>query len=372
MTTPAHPDPIRIPFATKRVLVSGDVYRTDTCGIDITPDIARQIVAIAGIPALEGERINGMDRRIAALEAKTRPTPAALHAMAEACVQQACDDLGIRKPIKNRRDGQAPASGDDPERGSGLSSAEWQSIRDNGLWLAPVIDKAHLAPASGGDEAAAICTKLDTHGITLDEARKLAAEIAALRAERDDLAKRLAEAEAAISEPMSAVIGTRSLMQKERDRALANLAACRSALREIATTVGGTVGEKCSNEFHCLVRGEVQIVVDRLKHDLAAERAAREKAERERDSWKIQAEANNRESGMREQGWIDAESERDAVQAKLAKAVGMLRVAREWGDYSGPHHYVDCHTETKNGSDCPVCKRRDEIDALLVEIGGGT
>lgn len=37
-------------------------------GVEITPEIARQIVALAGVPALEGERINSMEARLAALE----------------------------------------------------------------------------------------------------------------------------------------------------------------------------------------------------------------------------------------------------------------------------------------------------------------
>ena len=118
-------------------------------------------------------------------------------------------------------------------------------------------------------------------------AGKLLSANVILRNANSDLLSRAADAERERDNALNDVAVLRGTLKAMNDqmkdqsarhvKCFSDLAACRSALRDIASTVGGNVGENCSNEFHCLVRGEVQIVVDKLRADLAASRESEDR-----------------------------------------------------------------------------------------------
>lgn len=258
--------------------------------------------------------------------------------------------------------------------------AKWIQLENNGGWtLASKACGKCCDNVAMGDQIEAIGLTAQMEGLTRERDAHAADKVAI----RDVLIGHGhgAHIGTAIKEAVAEVCQRLTSAEDQRDRALADLAAAKrweTGVRNMVTFLIGPdqpfdidqIVEMVRRVAKCDDNGDPINGSDRAfvpVSRLAAERAAREMAERERDAVKttdemytaISEEAQHLRVKLEHEGVMRIEL--DAAQAKLAKAVESLRWARQRirPSIDGPRDFA---YEDQLAS----------LDALLVKIGGGT
>lgn len=336
MTTHANPEPIRLPVIREFDTGNGTFQQIDGY-LFIPPDIARQIVAMAGIPRLDTDFIVSTEARIAALEARAQSqdrVDSTIGALLMPPPVEVPPGQRSRNPILDNFTRPAAPDADEAAVEAMLSSAypelhsyDKQTVQAErnamGRILAAIRSGAIRLPEDAA-EIAALRAKLAEAMAERDDARnRQCNQLREVAAQRDRLA---AQVESLTREhtlnrgTICGHVAANAAMERERDKALADLALANQACSEKQAAI---------EKFMCGERA-ADAEIARLKADLAASQANFRLCANDREWHRLERDA--------------ARAEADALRASRDKLAGLLREAidnipeHEWINYTDGLH----------------------------------